>query len=134
MKLSNEERDAVVAYRLQKSEATLKESEGNFQMGYWTVVANRLYYASYYAVSALLIQKGLSAQTHGGVIRLFGLHFVATGLAPKETGRLYSKLFELRQTGDYDDLYLLSREDVESLLEPTREFITLLKSLIKSIP
>ncbi len=52
MKLSDEERDAVITYRLEKAYAALKEAEGNLQMGFWTVVANRLYYACFYAVSA----------------------------------------------------------------------------------
>jgi len=131
MNLSNEERDAVVNYRINKSEAALKEAEGNFQLGFWTVVANRLYYSCYYIVSALLIKNGFIVQTHGGAIRLFGLHFVAKGIVPKEIGKLHGKLFELRQTGDYDDVYSLEKEDVEFLIEPTKEFVDTIKELIK---
>lgn len=89
MTLSAEEKDAIITYRLQKARATLEEATGNLQMMYWTVVANRLYYATYYAVSALLIHHGFNAQTHGGVIRLFGLHFVTKGIVSKEMGKLY---------------------------------------------
>lgn len=46
---------------------------------------------------------GQSSHTHGGAIGLFGLHFVKTGIVPPELGKFYSELFELRQTGDYDD-------------------------------
>lgn len=132
MKLSDEERKAVVAYRIQKTKATLEEAEGNMQMGYWTVVANRLYYACYYIVSALLLQNGFSAQTHSGVIRLFGLHFVKQGIVPEESAKLYGKLFELRQTGDYDDIYLLTKEDVEPLMRPTREFVSVVCQLLET--
>lgn len=131
MNLNDEERYAVVVYRIQKAESALKEAEGNLQMAFWTVVANRLYYACYYAVSALLIKNSLTAQTHGGVIRLFGLHFITTGLIEKKYSKLYGKLFELRQTGDYDDIYLLEKKDVDSLIEPTREFVTEVKRLIE---
>ena len=132
MTLSSDERNAIVTYRLQKAETTLKEAEGNMQMEYWTVVANRLYYAAYYATSALLIHNGYQAQTHGGVIRLLGLHFVTKGLISLKQNKLYGRLFELRQTGDYDDIYFLSKEDVEGLLEPTREFIEAICSLINN--
>ena len=87
MTLSNDERQAVVIFRLQKAEVTLEEAKGNLQMKYWAVVANRLYYAAYYAVSALLIYNGFDAQTHGGIIRLFGLHFISKGIVTRESGR-----------------------------------------------
>lgn len=65
------------------------------------------------------------------MIRLFGLHFVAPGIISKEQSKLYGKLFELRQTGDYDDFYNVSKEDVEGFLEPTKEFVQVLVGLMK---
>lgn len=133
MTLSSDERQAIVIFRLQKAEATLEEAKGNMQMQYWAVVANRVYYAAYYAVSALLIYNGFDAQTHGGIIRLFGLHFISKGIISRESGRLYSKLFELRQTGDYDDVYMLSKEDVDNLIEPTQNLINEVRVLMPEI-
>jgi uncharacterized protein (UPF0332 family) len=52
MRLSEEERGAVVAYRLQKARDTLREAKGNIEIAYWHTAANRLYYACYYAASA----------------------------------------------------------------------------------
>ena len=68
---------------------------GNVRLGYWPVVANRLYYAAYYAVTALLIKDGLSAQTHHGVIHMFNLHYIKTGKLDSKYGRLYGRLFTL---------------------------------------
>jgi len=84
MSLSDEERDAVVFYRTQKAKGTWKEAEGIARLGYWNAVINRLYYACYYITSALLVQYGHTAQTHAGVIRLFGLNFVVKGIVSKE--------------------------------------------------
>ena len=39
------------------------------------------------------------------------------------TGQLYHRLFSLRQTGDYDDTYGLTSEDVLPLIEPASELI-----------
>jgi uncharacterized protein (UPF0332 family) len=130
MSLSDEERDALVFYKRQKANDTLKEALGIAQLGYWNAVANRLYYACYYITTALLVFNGHSAQTHSGVIRLFGLNFVAKGLVSKEHSRFYSKLFEMRLTGDYDDLYNLTEEDVKPLIEPAKLFITEIEKLI----
>jgi uncharacterized protein (UPF0332 family) len=57
MKLTNDEREAIVSFRLQKSEDTFKEAFGIATLGYWNAVANRLYYACYYVTGALLIKN-----------------------------------------------------------------------------
>ena len=130
MSLTNEERDAVVFYRIQKAKDTLKEAEGIAQLGYWNAVVNRLYYACYYMTTALLIYNEHTAQTHSGVIRLFGLNFVVNGLVSKEQSKFYSKLFELRQTGDYDDMYYLTEEEVRPLIESAFKYIEELEHLL----
>lgn len=52
-------------------------------------------------------------------------------IVPVEFGHLYSQLFSMRLTGDYDDFRGLVREDVEPLIEKTERFIDALKSLIE---
>jgi len=64
MTLSSDERDALVSYRINKALDTFAEAEGISSLGYWNAVANRLYYACYYATSALLIKNSFQAQTH----------------------------------------------------------------------
>jgi len=130
MKLSDDERTAVVVYRLQKAKETLSEAEGTIKMCYWHTAANRLYYACYYAASALLIKNGFTAQTHQGVIHLLGLHFVKTGKISKELGRFYSDIFELRQTGDYSDMIPIDEPEVKPMLEPAKSFIAEIERLI----
>ena len=131
MSLTDQERDALVFYKAQKAKETLAEAIGIAQLEYWNAVANRLYYACYYITTALLVHYGHNAQTHSGVIRLFGLNFVTNGIVSKENSKFYSKLFEMRQTGDYDDLYNLTEEDVKPLIEPAKFFIQNIETLLK---
>lgn len=130
MSLTQEERDVIVVYRIEKSFSALEHAKANAGLGYWEVTANRLYYAAYYSVSALLLRFGHAAQTHTGIIQMFGKHFVRTGVVPVESGHLYSQLFSMRLTGDYDDFRILTQEDVEPLIEKTEHFIQLVKNLI----
>ena len=130
MKLTNDEREAIIALRIRKAGDTLKEAEGIASLNYWNAVANRLYYACYYITSALLIKYNFSARTRSGITHLLGLHFVANGIVKKESGQLYSKLFDLRQTGDYDDLYNLNEEDVKPLIEEAKLYIKELQKII----
>ena len=107
MSLNDEERFQVVTYRLGKATNTLHDAEKVIKMKMWATGANRLYYAAYYAVSALLIANGISAKTHEGIIRMFNQTFVATGKIDRELGRQYNGLFSMRLTSDYGDCFIL---------------------------
>ena len=130
MKLSNENRNDIVKYRLQRANETFVEAKGNFEMGFWHTVANRLYYACYYAVTALLIKNGYSSKSHNGVLSLLGKHFVLEGIVSKEQNDLYRKFLELRQDGDYDDWIIIKEQDVAPLIEPAQKFIEEMERLI----
>lgn len=68
MTLSIEEKKAIIEYRIQRAWNSIREAEDNAKLGYWTLAASRLYYASYYMASALLVDKGIIARSHSGVI------------------------------------------------------------------
>ena len=123
MSLSREEILSIVTYRLEKSHRTMEQAKSNLPMQFWELIANRIYYAAYYAVSALLIANGHTAKTHDTIIRLFGLYFVKTGKFTPEQGKLYNKLYTLRLTGDYNDHYDLDEQDVFPLIAPTEQLI-----------
>jgi len=132
MTLQQEDRNALITIRLQKAKETLSEAKGNMQLGYWRVTANRLYYACYYAATALLIKNNITAHTHAGVINQLGLHFVTKGLISREQGKLLKRLFELRQNGDYSDWFNIEEQDIIPLLEPAEKFIAEMEKLIHS--
>lgn len=131
MSLSDDERYALVTYRLEKARNTMAQVQSIVQFGYWDMIANRLYYAAYYAVSALLLQRGYSVQTHHGIIQLLGLHFIKTGVLDSKYGTLYGQLFSLRQTGDYGDTFGLTEAQVLPLLPQTEALIEAVSSLIE---
>ena len=66
MKLTDEERQILVNLEYEKAVALLAQAEGNAGIGFWDVVANRLYYSVFHAVSALLINDGYKVGTHKG--------------------------------------------------------------------
>jgi len=131
MSLSEQSRYDIVVYRLEKAQRTMAQAKDNVPMHYWNLIANRLYYAAYYAVSALLLAHGHSTKTHDGTIRLFSQHFVKTGIIPLENGRFYHQLFERRLTGDYGDSFDLTEEDVMPLFTPTEQLITQVSELAR---
>ena len=53
----------------------------------------------------LLLKNNIETTIHDGARTQFGLNFIKTGKIDKKYGKLFSKLFDYRQKGDYGDLY-----------------------------
>ena len=130
MGLTDEERKAVVQFRMEKAKKTFSEITLLTDNALWHTAANRLYYACFYAVTALLIQNGIVAKTHQGVINQFGLHFVKTDIFSQNEGKFFKRLFELRQDGDYEDWITLNEEDIIPLIDPVKNFIDKIEQLL----
>jgi uncharacterized protein (UPF0332 family) len=108
--MNQQERQELVKYRIAKARETFKEVDLHIKNELWNTAVNRLYYACYYAVIALLIDKEIQTQTHAGVRQMFGLHFVKPGIVDNSIGKFFTDIFDLRQAGDYDDYIEFSKE------------------------
>ena len=128
--LSEENVRALVSYRLSRAKETLAEIPHLKDMGYLNTAVNRLYYACYYAVVALLIKNHIQASTHAGVKQMLGLHFVSKGLITRESNRSFSLLFERRHSSDYDDFAYATSEKVDELLPKAQAFISEIERLL----
>lgn len=122
--LSDEDRKEVVKYRIEKAIRTYSEAIGSIKSGYVETAANRLYYAAYYAGSALLISYKYEASTHNGVIQIFGKAFLKNNIVDKKHGKTFNQLFSLRLTGDYEDRHIIDMTtELLPLVEPAKKLI-----------
>ncbi len=132
MGLSDEERKSVVDYRLQKAKETFAEVSILIDNKLWRFAANRLYYACYYAASALLTKHAHETHTHSGVKNLLSLYYAKEEKIDKNLIKTYSNLFNMRQRGDYEDWVIIDENDIIPLLEPAKKFITEIEKLINT--
>lgn len=126
----SDEARLLVGYRLQRAEESLTDAQLLQRAARWNACANRLYYAAYYAISALLVAEGFDTSKHTGVRALFNQHFVKPGRIDQEYGRLYNRLFDLRQESDYIDFADVPAADVASLFEPTAALIAAIRAIV----
>jgi uncharacterized protein (UPF0332 family) len=120
----------LIIYRIEKARGTFNEAKIQITNQLWNLAINRMYYACFYAVNALLLSKGINARTHSGVKTMFGLHFVNSGIFSKEENDLYTNLFRLRQEGDYEDFTTFDESDALYYLEPAGIFIARIEFII----
>ncbi len=119
-----------IKYRLEKAFESLNDAKLLAQNQRWNSCVNRLYYAAFYAVIALLLIENYDGLTHDGTRSQFNLKFIKDGKIQKDFGKLYSKLFDWRQKGDYGDLFDFNEEQVLPLIEPTENLLMEIKRLI----
>ena len=130
MSLKEQERASLVILGLEKSDKILVEAERLVEQGCWSLVANRLYYALFHAVRSLLICESHPVGTHRGAVAQFSQYYIKTGIFDKQDGKLYSRLQQLREDGDYNCVIDVEQEDVEDKIEPTRVLIEKIKNYI----
>jgi len=126
-----EGRDDVVRYRLQRARDTLEDARVLADASRWSACVNRLYYACFYAVSALLLQDGFSSAKHTGVRSLFNHHFVKTDRVPKVLAQVYNDLFARRQESDYLDFVHLEAVQVRPWIEEAEQLVEHVAFLIE---
>ncbi len=120
----------LLRYRMERACETLQEARLMFDGGHLHGAANRIYYACFYAVVALLLTKDLSSPKHSGVMALFNRHFIKEGIIPVDLGKFYSRAFDNRLESDYGEIVELDRDRVKADLEKAEEFLTRVKSLL----
>jgi uncharacterized protein (UPF0332 family) len=113
----------LVLYRVARANETLEDARILANAGRWNACVNRLYYACFYAVSALLVRDGLSSSKHAGIRGLFNRQYVKTGKIPKDLARIYNDLFERRQEGDYIDFVRFQESQVLSWNSKAEELV-----------
>ncbi len=123
--------DDLIQYRVNRAFETMREAETMIENQFWNASVNRIYYACFYAVSALLLKKGVESSTHKGLRQMFGLHFVQSGIVSKEYGKFFSDLFDRRQTGDYDDFITFNKETALNLFSTGKDFVKEITALIR---
>jgi len=129
--MNEQSKSDYIKYRLEKASESLNDAKLLAENKRWDACLNRLYYSAYYAVIALLLQNNYDGSSHKGTRNEFNLKFIRSEILDKKYGKLYSKLFDWRQKGDYGDLFSFEEEQVLPLIEPTEELINEINILIK---
>ncbi|MEW5953482.1 MAG: HEPN domain-containing protein [Bacillota bacterium] len=104
-------------YRLKSAQDRLLVAQQLFDLGHYLDAASKAYYAIFQAARAVLATIEIDSRKHSGVISLFNLRFVKTGIFPKEFRKIIVSAQDLRLASDYDDFYVVSRKDAEQSLK-----------------
>lgn len=127
------QRAEVVRYWWSLAVESLASARRELEAGALIFAVNRLYYAVFYGVSAVLLERRLQFTKHTGVRAAFHKELIKTGVLDIEWGKFYDQLFEDRQEGDYIALISFDREYIENQLAHCGRFLDMLRPLIASL-
>lgn len=126
-----EEQKEIVEHRLGRARKTLASAKVLLDTEEYIGTVNRLYYACFYAVTALLETRGLASSKHSGVLSFLNKHFVKPGLIRDGLGKFYKDLYERRHEGDYTDFIEFTQERVSEMCQAAANFIDEISRLIE---
>ena len=108
-------------YRLEQAKAALEDAEFLLlhQRSALSVV-NRAYYGMFYAVLALLQDTSPLPSKHTGIIGLFDVMYIRTGIFDKQRSKDLHRAFDLRQASDHKTIEPITTEQAEELTAAAR--------------
>lgn len=131
--MPEQSRTDLAVYRLEKAKDCLRAAEYLIELKEYLSVLNRAYYAIFHAVRAILAIDGVDRKKHSGVISYFQQNYVKSGMFDKEYSRVVQDAFEVRQESDYEDFYVISKEDAVLQYENAKKFVAAVEEYIKSL-
>ncbi len=123
MQLDNENRIKDLAlHRMRVAEEDLETAKSNFENGHLRAANNRAYYSIYHAMTAVLALEQQAFKSHKMTVAYFNKTYVKSEIFPRDIGRRISQAEEVRHASDYDEFYLISRDETMLQIETAVDF------------
>jgi len=72
---------------------------------------------------AVLAFDGIDMKHHSGIISEFRRLYIKTGIFDAKLSQIISILFDIRTESDYDDFFIISKQEVEEQIENAKYFL-----------
>ena len=109
--------------RIAHAKECLRESELLLGADEYKGATNRAYYAAFHSLRAVLILQEFDSKKHSGIIAKFGEKYLKTEMFDKQISEYITSLFRIRTASDYDDFYIVSKEEAKSQFEKARVIV-----------
>ena len=125
-------RDLTI-YRLELAKERLTVSKDMLEGEHFKDSINRSYYAIFSATRALLSEEHIDFKKHSAVISYFRREYVKTGKFDVKFSDYIGDAFRARQYSDYEDFFIVSREEAEIQYQHAVEFVEAVKKYLEGL-
>ena len=126
------ELNALSRVRFEKAEECLSAARDLIATENYRGAANRSYYAIFHAMRAVLAYDGIDMRHHSGVILEFRKRYLKTEILDKELSKTISDLFDTRTDCDYDDFFIVTRDEILIQAEHAEAFLNAIREYLKT--
>ena len=120
-------------YRINRAKEDLDAAHLLFDTGNYRIANNRVYYAIFHALRAVLVFDNFDSSKHSGIIAEFRRRYIKEGIFPTEMSKMIGSAFTIRNASDYDDMFIASRDDTEEQIANAEYIYKLLRTYISNI-
>ncbi len=127
-----EQRKNLILYRLKNAQEELESAQLLFKNGNYKDSVSRSYYAMFTGIRAILAKDGIDYSKHSGVIAYFQKGYIKTEIFDKKYSKYVQNAFQVRNSSDYDDFYIVSVTETQEQIEKAEELIKIIKKYLQS--
>ncbi len=127
-----EQRKNLILYRLKNAQEKLESAQLLFKNGNYKDSVSRSYYAMFTGIRAILAKDGIDYSKHSGVIAYFQKGYIKTEIFDKKYSKYVQNAFQVRNSSDYDDFYIVSVTETQEQIEKAEELIKIIKKYLQS--
>ena len=120
-------------YRLDNAREKLESAKLLLDAGKYRDSIGRSYYAIFTAVRAVLANDKVDFSKHSGVIAYFQKEYIKTGKFDVKYSRYLQTAFQIRNSCDYDDFFIASKQDAEEQYSRAAEFYTEVNNYLSNL-
>lgn len=117
-------------HRLGKAKQDLETAKINFNHDMLAQSVNRSYYAAFHALRALLAYDTFDSKRHSSILGYFNKNYIANGKVEQEYYKIIASAFDIRTKSDYQDFYIVAKDDAKEQLVNVEKFIKMIEKYI----
>ena len=121
----------LVSIRFDRAKEMLGAAQVNFEQGELKTSLNRSHYAIFHAMRSVNLISGFDSSKHSGVIAHFNQYYLKTNELDSSLSDIIKKASYCREKSDYDDFYIVSKEETEEQLKNAKIFLDNVDKYIK---
>ena len=127
-----EQLKALSNIRLEHADECISAAKSLLESENYKSAANRAYYTVFHAMRAVLAFDKIDMKHHSGIIAEFRRLYIKTGIFDAELSKIISVLSDSRNDSDYDDFFIVSKEDVAEQIKDAELFLEKIKEYVST--
>jgi len=124
-------RIALARVRIDHAREDLLTAEENFNNKRYKAANNRVYYAVFHAIRAILALDGVDFKSHSSVLGYFNKNYIHSDILDRSMGSAVVWASKARNDSDYNDFYTVMPEETKDNIDSALSFLSMIEQHIE---